>query len=136
MPANDEMAIKLEDVVITGELSQRPRRAADYQAENEALRALGQHLIDDPETLLQRLVDIAVQLCACGSVGVNIPETLPTGERVYRWTAVAGVYAKYEGMTVPRETSPSTVALERRATQLFAYPGRYFSSLAALEPPV
>jgi signal transduction histidine kinase len=136
MPANDEMAIKLEDVVITEVLPRRPRRPADYKAENDALRALAQHLIDDPETLLQRLVDIAVQLCTCGSVGVNIPETLPSGERVFRWAAVAGVYAKYEGKTVPRETSPSSVCLDRGSTQLFSYPGRYFSSLGTLEPPV
>jgi signal transduction histidine kinase len=136
MPANDEMASKLEEVVITEALQQRPRRAADFKAENDALRALAQHLIDDPETLLQRLVDIAVQLCACGSVGVNIPETLPGGERVFRWAAVAGAYAKYEGLAVPREASPSSVALDRGATQLFSYPGRFFTSLASLDPPV
>jgi signal transduction histidine kinase len=136
MPANDEMAIKLAEVVITEVLQQRPRRAADYQAENEALRALAQHLIDAPETLLQRLVTIAVRLCACGSVGVNIPETLPSGERVFRWMAVAGAYAKYEGMTVPHETSPSSIAIDRGATQLFSYPGRYFTSLTTLDPPV
>jgi len=136
MPANDEMAIKLEDVVITEVLQRRSRRPADYKAENDALRALAQHLIDDPETLLQRLVDIAVQLCTCGSVGVNIPDTLPSGERVFRWAAVAGAYAKYEGKTVPRETSPSSVALDRGATQLFSFPGRYFSSLGSLDPPV
>jgi signal transduction histidine kinase len=130
------MAIKLEDVVITEVLQQRPRRSADFKAENDALRALAQHLIDDPETLLQRLVDIAVRLCTCGSVGVNIPETLPSGERVFRWTAVAGAYAKYEGMTVPDETSPSSVTIDRGATQLFSYPGEYFSSLALLDPPV
>jgi signal transduction histidine kinase len=130
------MAIKLEDVVVTERLRQRPRRAADFKAENDALRALAQHLVDDPETLLQRLVEIAVQLCRCGSVGVNIPETLPTGARVFRWVAVSGAYAKYEGKTVPRETSPSSVCLDRGAPQLFAYPERYFSSLKTLDPPV
>jgi signal transduction histidine kinase len=135
-PANDEMAIKLEDVVITEVLQQRPRRAPDYKSENDALRALAQHLLDDPDTLLQRLVALAVRLCACGSVGVNIPETLPSGERVFRWAAVSGLYAKYEGMTVPRDTSPSSIALDRGATQLFAHPGRFFTSLAALDPPV
>jgi signal transduction histidine kinase len=130
------MAITLEDIVITEALQQRPRRAPDYQSENEALRALAQHLIDDPDTLLQRLVTLAVRLCACGSVGVNIADTLPTGERVFRWAAVAGLYAKYEGMTVPRDTSPSSVALDRGATQLFSYPGRFFTSLGALDPPV
>src|SRR5689334_21733546 len=51
-PVHDDMAIKLEDVVITEVLQQRPRRSADFKAENDALRALAQHLIDDPETLL------------------------------------------------------------------------------------
>jgi signal transduction histidine kinase len=131
------MAIKLEDVVITDRLSQRPRRTADYKAENDALRALAQQLIDDdPERLLQRLVDIGVQLCRCGSVGVNIPETLSTGERVFRWAAVAGAYAKYEGRTIPRDASPSSVVLDRGSPQLFADPGRYFTILGQLEPPI
>jgi signal transduction histidine kinase len=130
------MAIKLEDIVVTERLRQRPRRIADFKAENDALRTLAQHLVDDPETLLQRLVDIAVRLCRCGSVGVNIPETLPTGARVFRWAAVSGAYAKYEGKTIPRETSPSSVCLDRGSPQLFAYPERYFSSLETLDPPV
>jgi signal transduction histidine kinase len=136
MPANDELAIKLEDIVITEALKRRPRRAADYKAENDALRALAQHLVDDPETLLQRLVDMAVQLCRCGSVGVNIPETTPSGERVFRWAAVAGAYAKYEGKTIPRDASPSSVCLDRGSPQLFAYPARYFTFFHTMEPPV
>ncbi len=136
MPANDELAIKLEDIVITEALKRRPGRAADYKAENDALRALAQHLIDDPDTLLQRLVDIAVQLCRCGSVGVNIPETTPAGERVFRWAAVAGAYAKYEGKTIPRDGSPSSVCLDRGSPQLFSHPARYFPFFDTIEPPV
>jgi signal transduction histidine kinase len=137
MPANDEMAIKLEDIVITETLSKRPRRAADYKAENDALRALAQQLIDDdPERLLQRLVDIGVQLCRCGSVGVNIPETLPNGERVFRWAAVSGAYRKYEGRTIPRDQSPSSVVLERGSPQLFADPARYFTFFDQVDPSV
>ncbi len=136
MPAHDEKTIKLDDVVITERLRQRTRRPPDFEAENDALRALAQHLIDDPETLLQRLVDIAVELCRCGSAGVNILETLPTGMRVFRWAAVSGTYGKYEGTTVLREASPSSVCLDRGAPQLFGYPGRYFSSVERLDPPV
>jgi signal transduction histidine kinase len=136
MPANDEVAIKLDDIVITGALTHRPRRVADYKAENDALRALAQHLVDDPDTLLQRLVDIAVQLCACGSVGVNIPDVTPSGERVFRWAAVAGAYARYEGKVIPRDASPSSVCLDRGSPQLFAQPARYFTFFDAIEPPV
>jgi signal transduction histidine kinase len=137
MPANDEMAIKLEDVVITETLQTRPRRPADHAAENEALRALAQQLLDDdPERLLQRLVDIAVVLCRCGSVGVNIPETLPTGERVFRWAAVSGAYAKYEGRTTPHDASPSSVCLDRGSPQLFHDPARYFTCFDQIEPPL
>jgi signal transduction histidine kinase len=137
MPANDQMAMKLKDVVITERLWERPRRAADYKAENEALRSLAQQLVDDdPERLLQHLVDIAVRLCRCGSVGVNIPETLPTGERVFRWAAVSGAYGKYEGRTIPRDASPSSVCLERGSPQLFSDPARYFTWFTQLDPPV
>jgi signal transduction histidine kinase len=136
MPANDEMAIRLDDIVITEVLSRRPQRPADFQAENEALRALALHLIDDPGTLLQRLVDMAVQLCRCGSAGVNIAETLPSGERVFRWATVAGAYAKYEGRTIPRDPSPSAICLERGSPQLFAAPERYFPSLVPVDPPI
>jgi signal transduction histidine kinase len=136
MPANDEVAVKLDDIVITDALARRPRRVADYKAENDALRALAQHLVDAPETLLQRLVDMALQLCRCGSVGISIPETLPDGQRMFRWAAAAGSYGKYEGKTIPGDLSPSSVCLDRGSPQLFSYPARYFSFFHGMEPEI
>jgi signal transduction histidine kinase len=136
MPANDEVAVKLDSILITDELARRPRRAADYKAENDSLRALAQHLVDSPETLLQRLVDMALQLCRCGSAGISIPELNADGEPVFRWVAAAGIYARYEGHTIPGDLSPSSLCLERGSPQLFSHPARFFSFFSGLEPDI
>ncbi len=136
MPANDDVAVNLDSIVITDELQRRPRRAADYKAENDALCALAQHLVDSPETLLQRLVDMTLQLCRCGSVGISIPETTPDGQRVFRWAVIGGAFAKYEGRTIPGDSSPSSVCLERGSPQLFSYPARFFPFCAEMDPEI
>ena len=56
-------AVSLESVLCTEQLEQRPSRAPDYQAENQALLALVQELRNTPLNVLQRLVEIALELC-------------------------------------------------------------------------
>jgi hypothetical protein len=53
----------LEDIIINSELLNRPSRAPNYEAENQALLALAQTLADAPDKILQRLAETALQLC-------------------------------------------------------------------------
>ncbi len=77
-------------VLITEQLYQRPCRPLNLEAEVQILRVLGQQLTRTPQAILKYLVSAAVDLCQAGTAGVSLIETLPSGEEVFRWIAVAG----------------------------------------------
>ncbi|OUL27274.1 hypothetical protein BV378_11655 [Nostoc sp. RF31YmG] len=123
-------------VLITEQLYQRPCRPLNLEAEVQILRALGQQLNRPPQAILKYLVSAAVDLCQAGTAGVSLIETLPSGEEIFRWVALAGVYEPYEGGTTDRQHSPCGVCLSRGCPQLYHHPERYFPSLQQADPPI
>lgn len=47
----EERYLRADDVIITHQLSERPSRAPDFAAENQALQALATELAERPENL-------------------------------------------------------------------------------------
>lgn len=123
-------------VLITDELYQRPCRPINLETEVQILRALGQQLTRPLQVILKYLVSAAVDLCQASSAGVSLIETLPSGEEVFRWVALVGVYEPYEGGSTDREHSPCGVCLSRGCPQLYHHPERYFPSLQQADPPI
>jgi hypothetical protein len=64
----------LESVLTTAELSRRPSRPPDYQVENQAPVALTRELTNSPRSILQKLVDTALDLCRAHSAGISLEE--------------------------------------------------------------
>ncbi len=126
----------LNDVLVTGELSHRPPRSPDYQAESQVLHALARHLVDQPQAMLGTLLDMALKLCRAGTAGISLLETTAGEDAVFRWVALAGAYRGYEGGTTPAHFSPCGTCLERKAPQLYAHPARYFTHLQRAEPEI
>jgi PAS domain S-box-containing protein len=118
----------LDEVLITHELARRPARAPDHRAENRALTLLSRELVTHPHGVLQRLAELALQLCRAGSAGVSVLERGDHGD-VFRWHALAGAHAAAAGATVARADSPCGVVVERNTTLLFDGPARHFASL-------
>ena len=129
----DQSQFTLDDVVITSELAQRPARLPDYELENGALIALAETMAGAPERILQKLVETALRLCRAHTVGISLLERAG-GAEVFRWEAVAGVYAGRVNGTMPREASPCGITINRNATQLMYMAERVFPALTA-EPP-
>lgn len=73
----------LDDVLITAELARRPQREPDYKAESRALTALAQALASRPEQVLQKLAELAMELCRADSAGISVLE--PDGEDGTLW---------------------------------------------------
>ncbi len=124
-PANSATA-SLTDVDIVAELDARPRREADYGREDRAFGLLAMEMAENPRNMLQKLVEIAVDLCAADTAGISLLD----GD-VFRWEAVAGVFSAYRGGTMPRAASPCGVCIDRNATQLMHLPDRCFPALWA-----
>ena len=125
---------RIEDVVVNSELWHRPSRRADYEAENSALKLLAQTMMDSPQAILQKLAETARSLCNAHTAGISLLEQ-HNGEEVFRWEALAGVFADRLNHTMPRHASPCGTTIDRNATQLMYMAERVFPALTA-EPPV
>ena len=125
---------RLEDVVLNSELLHRPSRPFDYEAENSALKALAQTMIDSPQTILQKLAETAHCLCHAHTAGISLLEE-HDGQEVFRWKALAGVFADRLNNTMPRYASPCGTTIDSNATQLRYMAERVYPALKA-NPPV
>ena len=126
-------AVSLESVLATAELSRRPSRPPNYKAENQALVALAHELVNSPSSILQKLVDTALELCCAHSAGISLVEE-DGGDRIFRWHAIAGQWAPFVWGTTPREYSPCGTVLDYNRTLLFSKAHRYYSQFADVKP--
>jgi hypothetical protein len=69
-----------------------------------------------PETLLQRLADVAVRLTRADSAGICTLESRG-GEESFRWHGVAGSLAGVADFETPRDRRPCGVVLQTDAAQ-------------------
>jgi signal transduction histidine kinase len=116
----------LDVVDIRDELDVRPRRPASLAEEHRAFTVLASEMASNPRNMLQKLVELAVDLCDAHTAGISLLD----GD-VFRWEAVAGVFAGARGGTMPREQSPCGVCIDRNATQLMHLADRCFPALSA-----
>ncbi|MBV9490796.1 MAG: PAS domain S-box protein, partial [Verrucomicrobia bacterium] len=125
----------LEEVLRTAELSRRPARPPDFEAESRALGMLAQEMAACPGNVLQKLVELVRELCGADSAGVSILE--PGDESgLFRWHAAAGAFAAQLIGTMPREASPSGTVLARNTVLLFDRAERHFPALRGVQPPI
>ncbi|HEX6175162.1 MAG TPA: PAS domain S-box protein [Candidatus Binatia bacterium] len=127
--------LSVDEVLNTSELFRRAPRAPEYAAENRALIALAQAMNEAPRTFLQKLADIALELCHADSAGISILET-SEGASVFRWRAVAGRYAPNINTSVARDACPCGTVLQRGSGLLFDRPERHFVALREMNLPV
>jgi signal transduction histidine kinase len=117
----------LAEVDILQQLDARPSRGPDYEAQNRALAILADDIAHHPANMLQRFVDVAVELCHAGTAAISLAD----GD-VFRWGAVAGVCAAAQNGNLPRRASPCDVVIDRNAIQLMELPDRCFPALRAV----
>jgi hypothetical protein len=126
---------QLADVLVSELLKTRGARPPNLESENELLHSLAQHLLTDPEHILERSMRAAARLCGAGSAGLSLLET-DHGDAVFRWVALGGAFEGQEGRSTPRFFSPCGLAFDRQAPQLFSYPARYYTCLHGVVPEI
>jgi signal transduction histidine kinase len=129
------MAVPLASVIATPELMLRPQRAPDFEAESHALGTLLATLSTSPRSALQKLAEVALELCSAHSAGISLLED-SSGVPVVRWRALAGQFAPLVGSTLPRAFSPCGAVLDHDALQLMIRPVRHFAYIDSLPPPI
>ncbi|WNZ26977.1 response regulator [Leptolyngbya sp. NK1-12] len=128
--------VTLNDILITAELWQRVPRQPNWQAEAQAMQTLARQMAANATTLLQTLVDLAVELCQAGTAGISLLESGETEAGLLRWAVLAGTLAHHVGDTTLRSFSPCGACLDHGTPQLFSYPERHFTYLQAAHTPI
>jgi signal transduction histidine kinase len=125
----------LQDIFITHELERRPHRLPDYQAESRCLVELARALAQAPDSILQRVTEVALELCHVATCGISLLEQYE-GTPVFRWRALAGAFAAHLGGMAQRDFSLCGIVVDCRQAQLVSFPGRYYPYLKAMQPPI
>jgi signal transduction histidine kinase len=102
----------------------------------EGMRRLAHAFVENPETILQELVNAAVDLCGADSAGISIEREDKSDENFYDWVATAGAYARFLNATLPRYPSACGICLERGRPQLFRVGQPFFDILGVEAPTV
>jgi hypothetical protein len=113
-----------------------PRRAAKPRNSNReslALRHLSRYFAEHPESVLQELVNIAVEFCGAESAGISLEEP---EEGTFRWIVVAGSFAEYLGGRTPRYYSPCGTCLDSGRPQLYRVTKPYYDHLGVTAKPI
>ena len=137
----------LNDVVINAELRRRSSRAPDYKAERDALTVLSHTMADAPQMILQRIAEMALNLCRAETAGISLlenhgrhfvtqlargTEQSPCEEEV-RWKPLAGVHTRPNGAT-SGHASPGGTSMDGNTTEPMAR--RLFPTLKLVPPLV
>ena len=118
----------LEEVIITDDLAARRRVEVDPLRLKQALLDLGSRMAEDPKGVLERFVDLAIEIGGGVSSGISILEDATPA--IFRWQFLRGSLAAFEGATTPRNYSPCGMTLDADAPVLARHPERYYSWIA------
>jgi len=123
-------SLTVDDLLVTQELERRRSRPrSPDRATVSALQLLSRDIAKNPSEALPRLVGLAQELCAGGSAGISVYEPEPEGPGIFRWTALTGRAAQFNGETTPRDFSPCGICLDRSEIIVMDRPGRYYEWL-------
>jgi signal transduction histidine kinase len=126
----------LEDIVITHELSVRPPRGPNLEAEIDILHNLTRIMATSPDMFPDALLQHAMELCGAGTAGLSLLDTTTDGEQRFQWTNVVGALRTHVSGSAARDFSPCGVCLDHKAPQLLRYPARHFQYLNDMDHPI
>jgi signal transduction histidine kinase len=114
--------------------AKRRLHVRDVAAQIKGMNQLAQAFIGDPDTILQVLVEAAVDLCGAESAGISI-EIKESAAKSYHWVATAGQYKRFLNAMLPLYPSACGVCLERGRPQILRVSQQFFD-LMGIEAPI
>jgi two-component sensor histidine kinase len=123
------MGMAPSDLFITEELLSRVQKPADYLQEKLALQDLATRMVEQPEEVLPRFVDLAIEMTGGVSGGLSLFEENPN-PGVFRWQYLRGTLQRFDGATTLRHFSPCGITLDRNAPVLTLHPERVYTWLS------
>ena len=83
----------------------------DIGTQMAGLQRLSRALVEQPDTILQELVNAAVDLCGADSAGISIEKEDGSDQEFYHWIATAGDYQGSLNAILPRYPSARRLML-------------------------
>jgi len=130
----EDTGLEVVDLRSDAAFATRQLHTRDVGMQMEGMRRLAHAFVESPDTILQELVNAAVDLCGADSAGISIEKEDKSDENFYHWVATAGAYAGFLNATLPRYPSACGICLERGHPQHFRV-GQPFFDLLGVEAP-
>jgi signal transduction histidine kinase len=140
------MSLAVSDLADTGlevvdlrddpEFAARRLHTRDVAMQLAGMRRLAAAFVDHPETILDELVKVAVELCGAESAGISMVKEDCTDQSYFQWVATAGAYSAFLNAELPSSPSACSLCLERGRPQLFRVTQRFFDLMGVTAPEV
>ncbi len=114
----------------------RPVQRHDAVSQIGRTQRIARAFVDSPGSILQELVDAAIELCGADSAGISLERPNGTAQNYYHWVATAGQYSEFFNAMLPQTPSACGVCLERNRPQIFRVGRRFFDILGVQAPLV
>lgn len=131
-----ESGMELRDLLADAEFPLRKRRFRQESCTADAYRTVARVFAENPDVIVQHLVDAATTFCAADSAGISLEDGEDEGERKFRWIAISGTFASFIGGTTPRFFSPCGTTLDRGRAQLYRVSKPYYDYLGIKAEPI
>ncbi len=132
----EQTGLEVIDLQSNSAFGTRKLHNRDAAMQMEAMQRLAQCFLEQPDTILQELVNAAVDLCGADSAGISIEQENGSDTNFYRWVATAGEYSGFLDATLPRFPSACSICLERGRPQLFRVSQQFFDLMGVQAPTV
>lgn len=132
-PAQIDTGMHLRDLLADEEFTRREPKPRDPNRESLAIRRLSRLFAEKPESVLQALVDTAVEACGADSSGISLEEP---DNGTFRWIVISGSFAPYLGGRTPRNYSPCGTCLDSGRAQLYRVTQPFYDHLGVTAEPI
>jgi RNA polymerase sigma factor (sigma-70 family) len=132
---SEDTGLEVLDLDTHSEFTARRLHTRDVTLQMEGLRRLTHSFVQSPDTILQELVNAAVDLCGADSAGISLETEEKSDGNYYHWVATAGQYNGFMNAVLPRYPSACGICLERGKPQLFRVRQRFFD-IMGIEAPL
>jgi hypothetical protein len=132
----EETGLEVVNLERDEEFAARRLHRREITIQMAGLKNLTKAFVENPETILQELVNAAVELCGADSAGISIETQDKTDEAYYHWIATAGTYSGFLDAVLPRYPSACGVCLAENQPQHFRVTERFFEILSVEAPTV
>jgi hypothetical protein len=113
----EDCGLEVLDLRDYPEFEARSLHLRDVATQMQGMQRIAHAFVESPETILQELVNAAVELCDADSAGISLeidPEHR-SETNYFQWVATAGDYERFLNATLPRVPSACGTCLETRA---------------------